>query len=620
VNVRKFCSFIAVFRVANAPTRSKRWVFGGHLLTSRGSTDKSRTGSLTIPVIEERAVLLSKPKDNGAVRVHKEVREREAPAEAVVRAEEVLIERRILDPPRPVDAPPGVRQEGNVTVVPILEERLVLTRQLVVREELRIARVERTRVARERVTLRSEEVRIDRKRVSRDATDNAEPSPKQPEESEMERVLIGVFDSKDQAENARRQLRDCGIAEDRITMRSGTRDDPASTTSTPQDEENHVGFFGRLFGRIEGHESHSPVYSEAVDRGGCVVVVDAISDDRVDEAVSVLERNGAVDIDERASKWRAEASTAPVAGTSAAPSGQMQAKSEARAQQTGGQAATRIPVVEEQLQVGKREIQRGGVRVYTRTTERPVEQDVSLREEHARVERHPVDRAATEAELGQAFEEKSVELRETAEEPVVAKTARVVEEVDVARQVSERTERVQDTVRRTDVEVEDLQGRKASATARSGAMAGRVDGIDVDDLNRLLRNELSAVETYRQALDKNRGQHGQDARFQQLADILRDHEQAAAQLRAIVRQMGGTESNDSGAWGTWANAVMGTAKLFGDKAALKSLKEGEESGIEDYESLLQDSDASSEIRNVFTSICSKEKEHVRMLDRLIDNA
>jgi len=115
-----------------------------------------------------------------------------------------------------------------------------------------------------------------------------------------------------------------------------------------------------------------------------------------------------------------------------------------------------VPVVEEQLDVGKREVQRGGVRIFTQTTERPVEESVTLREEHARVERRPVDRPATEAELGSAFQEKSVELRETAEEPVVAKTAHVVEEVDVGKEVSTRTETVRDTVRRRDVDVEEL--------------------------------------------------------------------------------------------------------------------------------------------------------------------
>ena len=555
-------------------------------MTSRGPVDTSGRDSLTLPVIEERAVLLSKPRDTGAVRVQKAVGERVVPVETVLRTDEVVVERHRLDPPRPVSEPPGVRQEGDVTVIPILEERLVVTKQLVVREEVRVRRIERSHVARERVTLRSEHVRIDRKRVSRDAT--GEPSSKQPEESEMERVLVGVFDSRDQAETARTQLRDCGIAGDRITMRNAARGDDASATSTTADQESHGGFFARLFGLVDDDDSRSPDYSEAVNRGNCVVVVDGIGDDRVDEAVRIMERSGAVDIDERASKWRAEGWTPPQAGTTAPAPAQMQAESRPRTQQGGGRDTTRIPVVEEQLQVGKREVQRGGVRVFTRTTERPVQQDVTLREEHARVERHPVDRAATEAELGEVFQEKSVELRETAEEPVVAKTARVVEEVDVRKDVSERTARVQDTVRRTDVQVQDMQGGQSTGAARTGeampsAIAG---GVDVDNLNRLLRDELSAVETYRQALDKNRDEYGNDARFQQLAAMLHDHEQAATQLRSMIAHLGGTPSDDSGAWGTWANTVMGTATLFGDKSALKSLKEGEQSGIEDYEKLL----------------------------------
>ena len=612
-------------------------------MTTGASSDKSKPETFTVPVVEERAVLLSKPKDGAAVRIDKEVRERVVAVEAIVRDEEVVVERLVLDRPLPVDAPPGVRQEGDVTVIPILEERLVLAKQLFVREELHVRRIRRSRVAREQVTLRSEDVRIDRRRASQHAMDPDRSSSKQPEEHEMERVLVGVFESKAQSEAARRELCDCGIAEDRITVRSDGRDDQASA-SRALDDDGHVGFFGRLFGMIEGRESQSSLYSEAVDRGNCVVVVDGIPDDRVDEAVSVLQRNGAIDIDERASQWRGEESIAPQTGvsagasarTSTGASAQMQAESRPQTQQAGGQAATRIPVVEEQLQVGKREVQRGGVRVYTRTTERPVQQDVTLKEEHVRVERRPVDRPATESELGKAFEEKSVELRETAEEPVVAKTAHVVEEVHVGKELTERTERVQDTVRRTDVQVEDLQGRasrgavddRASGSAMAATtgmaatagMTGRVDGIDVDDLNGLLRDELSAVETYRQALDKNRAQYGQDARFQQLVHLLHNHEQAATKLRQLIREAGGTESNDSGAWGTWANTVMGTAKLFGDTAALKALKEGEESGIKDYRSLLDDDDVPAAAREILVPIVEQQKQHIAVLDRLIDAA
>jgi rubrerythrin len=140
----------------------------------------------------------------------------------------------------------------------------------------------------------------------------------------------------------------------------------------------------------------------------------------------------------------------------------------------------------------------------------------------------------------------------------------------------------------------------------------------IDDLNKLLRDELSATETYRQALDKIRDDYGQDARFQELARMLRDHEQAAQELRQQIRQLGGTESQDSGGWGTWSNTVMGAARLLGDKAALKALKEGEESGIKDYHSVLDR--APPEMTGMIRSIVSREQEHVQQLDRLIDAA
>jgi uncharacterized protein (TIGR02271 family) len=116
----------------------------------------------------------------------------------------------------------------------------------------------------------------------------------------------------------------------------------------------------------------------------------------------------------------------------------------------------RIPVVEEELQVGKREVERGGVRVESRVEERPVEENVTLKEEHVRVERRPVDRPVGDAE--ELFREGTVEVTERAEVPVVAKEARVVEEVVVNKEVGERTETVHDTVRRTDVNVEEVKG------------------------------------------------------------------------------------------------------------------------------------------------------------------
>ena len=125
---------------------------------------------------------------------------------------------------------------------------------------------------------------------------------------------------------------------------------------------------------------------------------------------------------------------------------------EARAQRhldAGGEAV--VPVVEEELQVGKRKVNKGGVKVKTKVTETPVEEQVHLHEEHVEVKRRPASRAATAADT--AFQEGTLELTETAEEAVVAKKAKVVEEVVIKKHGSDKTHTVKDKVRRTDVDV-----------------------------------------------------------------------------------------------------------------------------------------------------------------------
>jgi uncharacterized protein (TIGR02271 family) len=114
-----------------------------------------------------------------------------------------------------------------------------------------------------------------------------------------------------------------------------------------------------------------------------------------------------------------------------------------------------FPVVEEELRVGKREVETGGVRVTSRTDEKPVEEDITLHHEEVNVERRPVDRPANPEDID-AFKDRTFEVRATSEEPVVEKTARVVEEVHVDKDVEEHTETIRDTVRRQDVDVEHL--------------------------------------------------------------------------------------------------------------------------------------------------------------------
>jgi len=116
---------------------------------------------------------------------------------------------------------------------------------------------------------------------------------------------------------------------------------------------------------------------------------------------------------------------------------------------------TSIPIIEENLEIGKREVETGGARINTRVVEEEVQENITLREEHINVERNPVNRPATEADIN-AFKEGEIELTEHAEVPVVNKEARVVEEINLGKEVTERDEVVRDTVRKTEVDVDKL--------------------------------------------------------------------------------------------------------------------------------------------------------------------
>lgn len=181
-------------------------------------------------------------------------------------------------------------------------------------------------------------------------------------------------------------------------------------------------------------------FSDAIDGGQTLVTVDARDED-ANTAAEIMRRY-------------------EIGGLSAARSADTTVKRESkreRGMNTEGERT--IPVVEEELEIGKRMVESGGVHLFSRTIEKPVEADVTLREEKVHVERHPVNRPATAADLAAAESARDIELRERAEKPVVGKTARVVEEVSIGKEITEHTEHIRDTVSRTDVEVEQLGAR-----------------------------------------------------------------------------------------------------------------------------------------------------------------
>ncbi len=148
-----------------------------------------------------------------------------------------------------------------------------------------------------------------------------------------------------------------------------------------------------------------------------------------------------------------------------------------------------IPVVEEEIAIGKRQVERGGARVNVDVEEKPVEEQVTLREENVRVERRPVDREVTDADAT-AFKEGTFEVRERAEEAVVDKRARVVEEVVIGKDVQERTETVRDTVRRTNVDVEELGGGATTARPSTSTTSSNIRRFE--DYNNDFRSNYSS--------------------------------------------------------------------------------------------------------------------------------
>src|SRR5919201_2248438 len=238
----------------------------------------------------------------------------------------------------------------------------------------------------------------------------------------MAQTLVALYDAFTDAERVVQELINDGFArsdihmaldhaKSRVAQRSSVEWDSAYEGANLVDTLADLG--------VPYDEAHS--YAEGVRRGGALVVVES-SDDRAERGMEILRRLHPVDIHERTAQWRHEGwtgsdatamtSTPRSSTATATRSSQEQARPAARAMAAGagtrrveGQEEVTIPVVEEDIDIGKREVERGHVRIYSRVKEQPVEESVRLREEKVTVERRPADRPATEADLAAAAKE-----------------------------------------------------------------------------------------------------------------------------------------------------------------------------------------------------------------------
>jgi hypothetical protein len=177
-------------------------------------------------------------------------------------------------------------------------------------------------------------------------------------------TITALFDSRSDALKAVEQLATAGIQRDHIrTLPEQEIQGGTATRSSYDCQKDEGGFWASLRDMFLPDEDRA-TYAEGMHRGGTTVIVTA-DDTQSHRASEILEASGAVDVNERESAWRREGWT----GYSAtAPQGMSGSRSaEASGQTASHEETQRIPVVEEELHVGKRQIDQGRVRVRSYT-------------------------------------------------------------------------------------------------------------------------------------------------------------------------------------------------------------------------------------------------------------
>ena len=287
---------------------------------------------------------------------------------------------------------------------------------------------------------------------------------------ESRRVVTAFFDDRSAAEAAMNNLTTFGLPADRMRLVEG-----AEERDIEDDQQASGGGFWEALKDVFMPDDDRQAYAEGLVRGGYLLTVMA-DEDHYDQIIDILDEEGTVNMDERESSWRSEGwgrdDRSDIASNTANATSLGDSASERDSEFTSRALAVEsrdeqvIPVAEERLRVGKRDVSHGRVRVRSYVVEEPVQESVSLRQENVNIERRPADRPLQGN--NELFQERTIEIEERGEEAVVSKEAHVTEELVVGKDVDERTEEVSDTVRHTEVEVEDERDKKSHRRRASG--------------------------------------------------------------------------------------------------------------------------------------------------------
>jgi uncharacterized protein (TIGR02271 family) len=252
--------------------------------------------------------------------------------------------------------------------------------------------------------------------------------------------VVAVYDTEESVDAAVKSLRAAGYLTDDISIIRNEGEAAKAGIFEP-------GIWRRLFGR-ELENVQATVLSRSMKDGSVIVSV-RVPTSEAPKVLDLLDSHKPVDVVDRARAYGL-VGTATAASTSPSIS---PLKDEAL-----------LRVAEEQLTVGKRVVEAGHTRVRRYVIEKAVEATVSLHEEHAEILRRAISDPAYAADID--WSDKTIDVTETAEEPVLSKTTRITEEVVIRRQGSDHTETVHDKVRRQQVDVDRVPvgtGTKKSA-------------------------------------------------------------------------------------------------------------------------------------------------------------
>lgn len=267
----------------------------------------------------------------------------------------------------------------------------------------------------------------------------------------MAKTIVGLFQRMEDAQAAMNDLNNAGLG--------------ANATFAPSREPE---LHSRLIDAGIPQQDAN-LYAQGIQQGYPMIVVQGVADQDAEPAAAILDRYNVIDISQLGQNYQRQSiqRTTTSTGTSA----------NLNTNLYEGQDMV-VPIIEEQLHVGKRAVEGGGLRIRTSVIETPVTEQVTLREEHVTVDRRAVNQPV-DASVFDQVQNQTFEVVEHDEQAVVAKEARVVEEVTVRKDVEQRTETIQDTVRRTNVDVEQLSGQTTTSGTITGSTVSGTTGSTV---------------------------------------------------------------------------------------------------------------------------------------------